>query len=101
MGGAMFINILLWVAIGIVGGLIAYYIYPTKKEVLPGMVMAGIVGAFTGGVFYSIIRIGTLAAAIDPLASLMAVISAILILNLVHKSLPVDEDFLTQKEYHE
>lgn len=97
----MFINILLWFVIGVLGGLIAYLIMPTKREVLPGMIVAGIVGAFTGGIFYSILRIGTLAVAIDPIASLMALVSAVLILNLVRRTVPVEEEFLSAKEYKE
>lgn len=93
----MLANIFLWVLIGTVGGLVVFFAYPTKKEYLSGLILAGIAGAFFGGVFYSILKIGSLAAAIDPGSLGIAAIFTVIVLKAIFKMAKPEEDFLAAR----
>lgn len=87
----MIINLILWILVGTFAGFLVFLIFPTRREFLIGIIMAGIAGAFFGGTFYSLIRIGALSVAIDPIATFMATFGAIMILRLIRRIVPIEE----------
>lgn len=85
----MFTSIVVWTVLGIIAGFLVYLFFPGKRRYFAGTISAGIVGAFVGGVVYSALKIGSIAAYIDPVASLAAVFGAgalIFLIQLLVKS---------------
>jgi uncharacterized membrane protein YeaQ/YmgE (transglycosylase-associated protein family) len=80
----MFVNILIWTALGVSAGLAVYFLFPTQRKYLTGTVMAGVVGAFVGGIVYSAFEIGSIAVSLDLAASIGALFGAAGLIYLIH-----------------
>jgi uncharacterized membrane protein YeaQ/YmgE (transglycosylase-associated protein family) len=87
----MFFNVLIWIIFGILAGLLVNFIYPMEGKYLPGTIGAGIVGAFVGGILYSGLQIGQIAFELDPIATLIALIGAILLVYFIRALIRFDE----------
>lgn len=80
------INIIAWVILGLLAGALAKAVYPGHQS--GGMIstiILGIVGAFIGGTFFTLLRTGTLqltAATLSIPGLLVAVIGAIIAIYL-------------------
>lgn len=84
LGGKMLINVLTWIGLGIVAGFLVYVIVPGQRKFLAGTISAGIVGAFVGGIIYSALKIGSIAATLDPWAAGLAVLGAAVMIYLIY-----------------
>jgi uncharacterized membrane protein YeaQ/YmgE (transglycosylase-associated protein family) len=82
-------NIIIWLVIGFGAGLFVNLFFENYKKYFTGTILAGIVGAFVGGVVYSALRIGTVAKNIDIASFLTAFLGAgvlLLFINILLKS---------------
>ena len=79
----MILDVLIWIAFGVLAGLIVNFVYPLSPKYLPGTIAAGIVGAIIGGVLFSMLQIGQVAFELDPIATIIAIIGSILLVYFV------------------
>lgn len=81
-------NIIAWIVLGLIAGAIARAIYPGHQGGgILGTMLLGIIGAFVGGVIYSLIATGSIAfggASLSIGGVIVAVLGAILTLFIYY-----------------
>lgn len=76
-------NVLTWILIGVFAGLGVYLLFPGERKKLTQTTFAGISGAFFGGVVFSAIKIGRIAAMLDPFSIVAAMIGSLVLLGII------------------
>lgn len=84
-------SVLLWIALGIVGGLACGWLLRTRGRALLGDVAAGVIGALLGG-FLAAALLGLDIADFELTSTLVAAMGAALLLLILH-SLPTVDVF--------
>lgn len=79
----MFMNLTIWLIIGLAAGLLVGVVIPGQRKYFTGTVFAGVVGAFTGGIVYSALKLGGIAKSIDVTSLATAGIGALVLLVLI------------------
>ena len=82
-------SILLWIAIGLIGGLAAGWLSGLRGRALLGDVAAGVLGGFIGG-FMAAVLLGLDIAEFEGTSSLTAAVGAAVLILVVHALPAVD-----------
>lgn len=89
----MFTNILSWVGIGILAGLLVHFVFPLDDgKYLAGTIFSGIVGAFVGGILYSAFEIGQIALSFDVLSTTAAILGAGILIYFIRLLIKSEEE---------
>lgn len=96
----MFVNILSWVVIGILAGLLVHLLFPLDNRYLVGTISSGIVGAFVGGILYSAFRIGELAFSFDAISLGAAILGAGLLIYFIRLLIRSEEEINLKNHNH-
>lgn len=82
-------SILVWIALGIVGGLACGWFLRSRGRALLGDVAVGVLGAIIGG-FLAAVLLGLEIADFDPTSTLVAAMGAALLILILHSLPSVD-----------
>lgn len=82
-------SILVWIALGLVGGLVCGWLLRSRGRALLGDVAAGVLGAVLGG-FIAAVLLGLDILDIDGTSVLVAALGAALLILIVHSLPSVD-----------
>lgn len=82
-------SILVWIALGLVGGLVCGWLLRSRGRALLGDVAAGVLGAVIGG-FIAAVLLGLDILDIDGTSVLVAALGAALLILIVHSLPSVD-----------
>lgn len=93
----MELNILAWIVLGVIAGALVHFVIPSRGKYLAGTISAGVVGAFVGGVLYSAFKIGQIAVSFDPIASIIALLGAGILIYLIRVLIKNEEEFLREE----
>jgi uncharacterized membrane protein YeaQ/YmgE (transglycosylase-associated protein family) len=85
------VSVLVWIALGVVGGLVGGWFLRARGRALLGDVAVGVVGAILGG-FSAAVLLGLDVADFEPTSVLVAAMGAALLLLVLH-SLPAVDVF--------
>jgi uncharacterized membrane protein YeaQ/YmgE (transglycosylase-associated protein family) len=83
------VSILVWIALGIVGGLACGWFLRSRGRALFGDVAVGVLGAIIGG-FLAAVLLGLDIADVDPTSVLVAAMGAALLILILHSLPSVD-----------
>jgi uncharacterized membrane protein YeaQ/YmgE (transglycosylase-associated protein family) len=83
------VSVLLWVALGLLGGLVAGWLLGLRGRPLLGDAVVGVLGAVIGG-FMAAVLLGLDVADIDYTSVLVAAIGAAVLILILHSLPPVD-----------
>jgi uncharacterized membrane protein YeaQ/YmgE (transglycosylase-associated protein family) len=83
------VSILVWIALGIVGGLACGWFLRSRGRALLGDVAVGVLGAIIGG-FLAAVLLGLEIADFDPTSTLVAAMGAALLILILHSLPSVD-----------
>jgi len=83
------VSILVWIALGLVGGLVCGWLLRSRGRALLGDVAAGVVGAILGG-FIAAVLLGLDILDIDGTSILVAALGAALLILILHSLPSVD-----------
>jgi uncharacterized membrane protein YeaQ/YmgE (transglycosylase-associated protein family) len=83
------VSILVWIALGIVGGLVCGWFLRSRGRALLGDMAAGLVGAIIGG-FIAAVLLGLDVADLDGTSVLVAAMGAALLILILHSLPSVD-----------
>jgi uncharacterized membrane protein YeaQ/YmgE (transglycosylase-associated protein family) len=90
-GGDQRVSILVWIGLGLLGGLIGGWLLGSRGRVLLGEVTGGVLGAILGG-FMASVLLGLDVTGLEWTGVLVAVVGAAVLILLVH-ALPPTEVF--------
>jgi uncharacterized membrane protein YeaQ/YmgE (transglycosylase-associated protein family) len=77
------VSILVWIALGLVGGLVAGWLWGSRERMLLGDAVVGVLGAILGG-FMASVLLGLDIAGFDVTSVAMAAVGAGLLILLLH-----------------
>ncbi len=81
--GVMIINIISFIVIGLVAGLIVAIFFGKPRKLLWGTVGAGIIGSLVGGVLYSAFSIGKQGYEISPFSLIILFLGIFLFMGII------------------
>lgn len=78
---------------GVFAGLLVQLVFPSDRKYFKGVISAGIVGAFVGGILYSAFQIGAVSMSIDPGASFVALFGSLVLIYFIKALVRAEKEF--------
>jgi uncharacterized membrane protein YeaQ/YmgE (transglycosylase-associated protein family) len=85
------VSIIAWIAVGLVGGAVAGWLWGRRGRMLLGDIVVGVLGAIVGG-FMASVLLGLDVAQIDGVSTGVAALGAAMLIVILH-ALPADDVF--------